>query len=130
MNGLYAGASDGAHPIDPLLLDAAEAAAHLGVSIATLRKATANGEIAHVRLRARGSGTRDAVRWLHEDLETWVLTHRVPAAPALLPSVRGVSSDGHPTPSRTRVSPRGIGTRGRATPLLSARGILRTTRAD
>lgn len=130
MNGSHAGAGDGGASHGPLLLDAAASAAHLGISIATLRKATANGEIAHVRLRARGSGARDGVRWLQEDLDTWVLTHRVPVAAASLPSECGISSDLRPTPGRARVSPRGSGTRGRASPLLSARGVLRTTKAD
>jgi len=35
-----------------------------GRGVAMLRAATAAGEIAHVRLRARGTGARNAVRWL------------------------------------------------------------------
>lgn len=106
------------------LLDARAAAAHLGVSVATLRAATSAGEVAHVRLQGRGSGVRDAVRWLVEDLDEWVLAHRVPAATSDATAATGR----FPPPDRPTVpavSPRAVGRRGRTAPLLSARATLR-----
>lgn len=107
------------------LLDARAAAAHLGVSVAMLRAATAAGEVSHVRLQGRGSGARNAVRWLVADLDEWVLRHRVSAEPVEQRQVAG------PGPVRYRptiptVPPRAVGSRGRAGPLLSARDALRS----
>jgi hypothetical protein len=103
------------------LLDARAAAEHLGISVAMLRSATAAGEIAHVRLRCRGSGARNAVRWLVADLDGWVLTHRVPAAPDRGRAGRGpIQRHAEPT-----TSARMVGARGRGAPLLSAREVLR-----
>ncbi len=107
------------------LLDARAAADHLGVSVAMLRSATAAGEIAHVRLRCRGSGARDAVRWLVDDLDAWVLAHRVPAAaPGPAP---GVHTSTRLHPGAPLAAPRAFGSRARAAPLLSAREVLRGT---
>ena len=106
------------------LLDARAAAAHLGVSVAMLRAATAAGEIAHVRLRARGTGARNAVRWLAEDLDAWVLTHRVAATRAGGAVARGSGRHGSAAPAAARATPRG-----RGGPLLSAREVLRRSGA-
>lgn len=115
---------DEPRPTTPLL-DARAAAEHLGVSVAMLRAATAAGEIAHVRLRARGTGARNAVRWLAEDLDAWVLTHRVAAEPAGGAVARG-SARHEPAPSK---SPRAASPRSRGGPLLSAREVLRRSGA-
>lgn len=104
------------------LLDARSAAARVGVSVDTLRAATATGEVAHVRLRARGTGKRDAVRWLPDDLDAWIGSHRVPATrPTAAPR-----SSGHAPASPAPVA-RGSRSRGRPAPLLSARAVLRET---
>ena len=83
--------AEGAHRLAPAagaLLDARSAAARVGVSVDTLRAATATGEVAHVRLRGRGTGKRDAVRWLPDDLDAWIGSHRVPATGQRGASVR------------------------------------------
>jgi len=116
------GARAAAASADLTLLDARAAAAHLGITVAMLRRATCAGEIAHVRLRVSGRGARDAVRWLAADLDAWVLGHRVPAgAPggAVRPS-RG--SAGSPVGLPRRARPRGG-----SGSLLSARAVLRAT---
>ncbi len=111
------------------LLEARAAAAHVGVSVAMLRAATAAGEVAHVRLRSRGSGAREAVRWLVEDLDAWVLAHRVPATPRASAAV--VERRGSPPhPFAVAIRPRAEGMRGGAGPLLSAREVLRESGAS
>ena len=111
------------------LLDARAAAAHVGVSVAMLRAATAAGEVAHVRLRSRGSGARDAVRWLVEDLDAWVLAHRVPATPRT-PAAVVERRAAPPRSFAVAVRPRAAGVRGGAGPLLSAREVLRESGAS
>lgn len=122
--------TEGAHRLAPAagpLLDARSAAARVGVSVDTLRAATATGEVAHVRLRARGTGKRDAVRWLPDDLDAWIGSHRVPATR----STAAPRSSGQ-TAELPAPVPRGSHSRGRAAPLLSARAVLRAagTRYD
>ncbi len=103
-----------------VLLDARAAAGVLGISVTMLRTATAAGEIAHVRLRGRGDGARDAVRWLRTDLDAWVEEHRVPAQPFTPPAPRRRAGRRAATPARPAVPrPRHGG------PLLSARAVLR-----
>lgn len=117
--------TEGAHRLAPAagaLLDARSAAARVGVSVDTLRAATATGEVAHVRLRARGTGKRDAVRWLADDLDAWIGAHRVPATrSAVAPRPFG-QTPASPTPVL-----HGSRSRGRPAPLLSARAVLRAT---
>lgn len=119
------GETERAHHLAPVtgaLLDARSAAARVGVSVDTLRAATATGQVAHVRLRARGTGKRDAVRWLPDDLDAWIGSHRVPATRSALPP----RSSGH-TAELPAPAPHGSRTRRRPAPLLSARAVLRAT---
>ncbi|OZB81840.1 MAG: hypothetical protein B7X41_16555 [Microbacterium sp. 14-71-5] len=104
------------------LLDARSAAARVGVSVDTLRAATATGEVAHVRLRASGTGKRDAVRWLPDDLDAWIRSHRVPATRSAVAPRESGRTPASPAP----VAP-GSRSRGRPGPLLSAREVLRAT---
>lgn len=55
-----------------VLLDARDAASYLGISVRHLRAATAAHQVACVRLRGRGTGARDSVRWRRADLDAWV----------------------------------------------------------
>jgi hypothetical protein len=120
-------AADGHEP-EPLLLDARRAAAVLSVKVSWLRAATASGQIACVRLRGRGTGARDGIRWLREDLKAWQEAHHVPAVEAgqaqltVVPRQRG--------PRTPAMPPRAAGTRGKATPLLSAREAIRAGRSS
>lgn len=118
--------TDGHRPAS-VLLDAAQAAAYLGVSRQFLRQASLSGEVAYVDLRGRGTGARNLMRWRIADLDAWIERSLVPATvttPAALkaltpPQSRSVSA-GHRTP------PRAPGTRGRSRPLLSAKEVLRS----
>lgn len=117
--------TEGAHRLAPAagaLLDARSAAARVGVSVDTLRAATATGEVAHVRLRARGTGKRDAVRWLPDDLDAWIGSHRVPATRSTAAPRSSGSTPASPVPAA-----HGSRSRRRPAPLLSARAVLRAT---
>ncbi|CAL8978705.1 hypothetical protein CELL_02939 [Cellulomonas sp. T2.31MG-18] len=114
--------ADRLEPVTGTLLDARSAAARVGVSVDTLRAATATGQVAHVRLRARGTGKRDAVRWLPQDLDAWIGSHRIPASRSAV----APRSSGHTVELPAPV-PHGSRSRGRAAPLLSARAVLRAT---
>ena len=117
--------AEGAHRLAPAagaLLDARSAAARVGVSVDTLRAATATGEVAHVRLRGRGTGKRDAVRWLPDDLDAWIGSHRVPATRSTAAPRSSGSTPASPVPAA-----HGSRSRRRPAPLLSARAVLRAT---
>lgn len=73
----------------PLLLAARAAAIYLGITERHLRAATAAGHVACVRLRGRGSGARDAIRWRRTDLDEWVEAGARPASEGAAGNVAG-----------------------------------------
>lgn len=109
----------------PVLLDAAQAAAYLGVSRQFLRQASLAGEVAYVDLRGRGTGARNLMRWRIADLDAWIERCLVPATVTTPAAIASKAPSPTPAPpTGGRVQPRAPGTRGRAEPLRSARAAI------
>lgn len=118
--------TDGHRPAS-VLLDAAQAAAYLGVSRQFLRQASLAGEVAYVDLRGRGEGARNLMRWRRQDLEAWIERSLVPATVTTPAALKAVAPPQPRTaPAGHRTPPRAPGTRGRPRPLLSAKDAVRS----
>lgn len=100
-----------------LLMDAREAAGYLGISVRHLRAATTARHVACIRLRGRGSGARDPVRWRLSDLDAWVAASTQDVAQPIPSGTRGPARAAHPR-RKVREEPGSAG-------VLSAKAALR-----